>query len=783
VKNNELLDNLPFGVIVTDNQHNLKYYNNYVSIQISSDVSMLETELSSVPIGKNRDSNKARHGIACISINAQIFNVKYYEIKLDNDIDETEWIFLLHESNDFFDIKNEMDEAKEQIDLFQSIIDFSYDGIYVTDHMGTTLFANSSYERITGVKLNEVVGRNISELELVGMFSPIITPWVLENKHGITIEQRVRTGKKVVITGNPVFDEAGNIRYVITNVRDMAEIQQLRDEVSRLKQERELGSDHIIYRSSAMSQVLQTISIVADINISILLLGESGVGKEIVAKHIHEISDRKNEPFVTVNCGALVPTLLESELFGYEAGSFTGASKKGKHGLFEAADKGIIFLDEIGDMSLELQGRLLRVLQEREIQRVGGTEQIPIDVRVVCATNKNLAQMVSDGTFREDLFYRLDVVTIEIPPLRERKDDIGLLIASFIEQFNQKYLKTKTFSTEAIQLLIEYRWPGNVRELKNLVEQLIVLSPQDEIGLKDLPPKIMVDFAKAPKTLPSGTFKLILEAEKGSQAEYYARFLHLATSPLLPFVVFDETDFYTSKQEGMNEDAERIQQKMLHLDASSGGTVFLNYFNTWNRELQKKWIIRFCNREYEQTEKRYNVILSVNTSVENAIASENLDRELIRGFSIIDLTKALFPGKDTVILKKIRYYLEEFELKYNIKKQISENAISALCDHCWTNTDEELKAVIENMVLEEEQIIDLFNLPDELIKEYKRDIPPVEVHRIIPLRDAVKSVEIQMIDLAMKKYKTTRRAAAALGITQPSIVRKKNRPKTDQFDK
>jgi len=783
LKKSELLDNLPFGVIVTDNQHNLKYYNNYVAIQISSDVSILETELSSIPIGKNRDKNKNRRGIARISINAQIFNVKYYEIRLDNGLDETEWIFLLHESSDFFDIKNEMVEAKEQIDLFQAIIDFSYDGIYVTDHLGTTLFANSSYERITGVNPNEVIGRNISELELIGMFSPIITPWVLENKLGITIEQRVRTGKKVVITGNPVFDEAGNIRYVITNVRDMAEIQQLRDEVNRLKQERELGNDHIIYRSPAMSQVLQTISLVADINISILLLGESGVGKEIVAKHIHEISDRKNEPFVAVNCGALVPTLLESELFGYEAGSFTGASKKGKHGLFEVADKGIIFLDEIGDMSLELQGRLLRVLQEREIQRVGGTEQIPIDVRVVCATNKNLAQMVSDGTFREDLFYRLDVVTIEIPPLRERKDDISLLIASFIEQFNNKYLKARTFSTEATQLLIEYRWPGNVRELKNLVEQLIVLSPQDEIGVNDLPAKIKVAVEKATKTLSSGTFRLILETEKSSQAEHYARFLHLATSPSQSFVVFDESDFYTTKQEEMNEAADRIQQKMRHLDAFSGGTVFLNHFNTWSRELQKKWIIFLCDREYEQSEKHYNVILSVTTSVENAIASEDLDRELIRGFSVVDLTKALFPKKDAAILKKIQYYLAESEMKYSTKKQLTENVISALCNHSWADADEELKSVIEDMVLAEEQIVDLYNLPDELIKEYKMDIPPVEVHRIIPLRDAVELVETQIIELAMKKHKTTRRAAAALGITQPSIVRKKNRTKADQLDK
>jgi transcriptional regulator with PAS, ATPase and Fis domain len=222
----------------------------------------------------------------------------------------------------------------------------------------------------------------------------------------------------------------------------------------------------------------------------VLILGESGVGKEMVANLIHETSDRKNSPFIKVNCGAIPENLLESELFGYEGGAFTGAKKEGKMGLFELANKGTLFLDEIAEMPLALQVKLLRVLQEREVMRVGGVKPVAVNVRIIAATNRNLHEDVQKGNFREDLYYRLNVIPLSILPLRERREDILPLASYFIEQFNQKYLTKKTLSAETAEAFELYNWPGNVRELQNIVERLIVMSDGDEIQHLHLPEEI-----------------------------------------------------------------------------------------------------------------------------------------------------------------------------------------------------------------------------------------------------------------------------------------------------
>jgi len=776
MERNSLLDKLPLGIIVTDNHYKIRYYNSFVSNHISSDVSLIESELINAVHENKGGKKKNKSGVRSLSINTRIFQLKFYETRFDDDHDRTKWIILLFDSNEFFNFDNELGEANKLVNRLQSIIDFSYDGIYVTDHMGTTLCVNKSYERITGVKIDEVIGKNIKELEVIGMFSPIITPWVLEHKQRITVEQTVKAGKKVVITGNPVFGENDEIQYIITNVRDMTEINQLRAEVNRLKQEKQLDEDNIVYRSAAMKQVLQTAAMVSDVNISILLLGESGVGKEVIAKHVHEISNRKKDPFIAVNCGALVSTLLESELFGYEAGAFTGASKKGKQGLFEIANRGVIFLDEIGDMTLELQGKLLRVLQEGEIQRVGGTEQIPIDVRVICATNKNLAQMVAEGAFREDLYYRLDVVTIEIPPLRERKDDIALLLASFADRFNKKYGKSKIFSADAIQTLTEYRWPGNVRELRNLVEQLIVLAPEEEIDLKHLPTKVKVNYIYQSNSNQVG-MHLLLERAKGNEAESYGHFIHLTNCPEQPYVLIEESDLINESKETRGASSELIHQKILLLASASGGTIFLKNLNTWKRELQNICLGHLQEIELSHPNKGYNVIVSINSSIEYAVKNNQYDYDLFKVFKSVDLSKVVPAEKKTITSKKIQYYIAEFESKYRAKKRISERAMAALESFNWEGSDKLLRDIVENIILIDDENIDTFHLPDEIINEFQGGLEPVEVHRIVLLKDAVESVERQLIEMAIKKYKTTRKAAEELGMTQPSIVRKRNKLK------
>ncbi len=239
-----------------------------------------------------------------------------------------------------------------------------------------------------------------------------------------------------------------------------------------------------------MKSIFQQAKRVANFDATILILGETGVGKDVLANFIYNQSSRKEKgKLIKVNCGAIPPELLESELFGYEAGAFTGANKSGKPGMFELANNGILFLDEIGELPLNLQVKLLRVLQEGEIQKIGSTKIKKVNVQIIAATNRNLHEMVTRGEFREDLYYRLNVIPLYIPPLRERRDEILPLIHHFLSKFNQKYLLNKEFNYEVIDFLISYNWPGNIRELANLIERLVVTTPENEIKIEHMPPE------------------------------------------------------------------------------------------------------------------------------------------------------------------------------------------------------------------------------------------------------------------------------------------------------
>nr|MCR5482779.1 sigma 54-interacting transcriptional regulator [Clostridia bacterium] len=258
---------------------------------------------------------------------------------------------------------------------------------------------------------------------------------------------------------------------MIENARRMNE--KLRREIDNL---RSSAKPSLVAQSKEMQHVLDRVDVLAQAESNIVILGESGTGKDLMARYIHEKSNRKSEAFVSVNCAAIPDNLLESELFGYEAGAFTGALAKGKIGLFEAATGGTLFLDEIGEMPLSLQSKLLRAIENKEIRRVGGIKNIPIDVRIICATNSNLENMVEEKHFREDLYYRLSVFTVKIPPLRSRKDDILPLAQSFLKELNTKYGTEKYFSPHCKETMLVHRWPGNIRELKNVVERIYVVS-------------------------------------------------------------------------------------------------------------------------------------------------------------------------------------------------------------------------------------------------------------------------------------------------------------------
>jgi len=394
-------------------------------------------------------------------------------------------------------IFHNLQEANDKLD---AIIENSFDGIYITDGDANTIKVNKAYELITGLKRDEVMGYNMRDLLKRNVISISGSLLAIQKGHPVTLHQEFKTGKKALITSSPVFDKNNNITMVITNVRDLTEIYNLKEEVARSKMQASRNQEQLnsIREKLSLTEemvcvdenslgVLHMANKVAALDTTVILFGETGVGKEMFAKYIYQNSLRKDKPFIKVNCGAIAPNLVESELFGYEKGAFTGANRNGKIGLFEVADKGTIFLDEIGELPLDMQVKLLRVLQEQEIERIGGTTPIKVDVRVIAATNRNLETMVTDKTFREDLYYRLMVFPITIPPLRERTDDIQPLLELFMGNFNKKYGFQKTFTPLALQFIQDYHWPGNIRELRNIVERAMILSNDDHITSEDLP--------------------------------------------------------------------------------------------------------------------------------------------------------------------------------------------------------------------------------------------------------------------------------------------------------
>ncbi|MDR2179249.1 MAG: sigma 54-interacting transcriptional regulator [Synergistaceae bacterium] len=383
--------------------------------------------------------------------------------------------------------------------LLDAVLESSYDGIFITDGNANTIKVNTSYEIISGLKQSDVVGKNMRDLVAGGLISNSGTLLALEKRQPVTLEQKFKTGKQALITSTPTFDDQDNIVMVVTNVRDITEIWDLRNQLDKKEEltKRQLseleiirkqimGVGNMIAEDQEMLQTMLVINKVAPMDTTVLLLGETGVGKEIIASYIHQNSPRRNRPIIKVNCGAIPAALVESELFGYEEGSFTGAKKDGKMGLVEIANEGTMFLDEIGDLPLDVQVKLLRLLQEKEIQRIGSTVARKVDVRIIGATNRDLQKMVEAKEFRKDLYYRLSVLPITIPPLRERPDDILPLAEAFLAELNLHYHFQKKFTPSAVYEIQSYEWPGNVRELRNVIERAVILSSGENIQPRDL---------------------------------------------------------------------------------------------------------------------------------------------------------------------------------------------------------------------------------------------------------------------------------------------------------
>jgi transcriptional regulator with PAS, ATPase and Fis domain len=367
-----------------------------------------------------------------------------------------------------------------------------------------TVKGRLSRSKLNGIKAQDIIGKNVADLVADGLFDRSVTLEVLETKRQVSIVQYVnKTERHLFVTGTPAFDEEGSIFLVVVNERDMTQLNAFREQLeeTRLVKEKfkdelaelsmlELKKQEIIAESEKMRQVLRTALKLAHLGASnILILGESGTGKGLLAKFIHKSSKRKKNPFIQINCPALPESLLEAELFGYEKGAFTGAREQGKVGLFELAQEGTLFLDEIGDLPFSVQAKLLKYLDDHEIMRVGGTKPKIVDCTIIAATNRDLETLTKKRKFRQDLFYRLNTFIIRIPPLRERPEDILELVKYFLRKYNRAYKLRTRISPKALEVLQIHPFSGNVREVQNLLKKAVVMSDNevlDEFILKTL---------------------------------------------------------------------------------------------------------------------------------------------------------------------------------------------------------------------------------------------------------------------------------------------------------
>ena len=385
----------------------------------------------------------------------------------------------------------------------ESILDSLPDGVFISDAEGISLRVNAMYEQLTGLKQEQIEGKNVRSLMEDGVFDCILNPEIVRSNKPTTRVQRLKNGKKLVLSGFPVFDAQGTLRLVVTFARDVTLLAQMQQQVASQCNLIDQINDQLaymartdqknnspIYKSPKMVAILEQIHRFARTDATILILGETGSGKDVLARYTHSLSERGNKIMVKVDCGGISESLIESELFGYMPGAFTGASSKGKAGYFEIADGSTVFLDEIGELPLPMQTRLLRVLQDNEIVRIGSSNAKKVNVRIIAATNRDLLAGVEKGMFRRDLYYRLNVAQIHIPPLRERVEDIVVLSEHYLAQYTAKYHKKMAFMDITLDLLQKYPWPGNVRELQNIIHSLVISLTGPIISPHDLPQQI-----------------------------------------------------------------------------------------------------------------------------------------------------------------------------------------------------------------------------------------------------------------------------------------------------
>jgi transcriptional regulator with PAS, ATPase and Fis domain len=400
-------------------------------------------------------------------------------------------------------LRRELEETHRLAETMKTVLDAAYEGVVVVDGNGMVREINRAYCQFLGIRREDAIGKHVTEVIEntrlhICVQSGIPERGYIQKIYGQPmVVHRIpiwRDGKVIGAVGMLIFQGVSEVYAIFQRLQELSReaSRKEKNEAEASKQEvvasAAVGVERIIGRHPTIAAVKQMIRRAARVPSTVLITGESGTGKEVVARAIHEAGAHADGPFVSVNCAAIPEALLEAELFGYEDGAFTGAKKGGKPGKFQLAHGGTLFLDEIGDMPLAMQAKILRVLEEKKVEKVGGLSETEVDVRIIAATNKPLEKMVRDGTFREDLFYRLNIIRIHLPPLRERKTDIPALLAHHMERLCRQFgVVSKSFAKEAMEVLINYSWPGNIRELVNVVEWLISMVEGENIEREHLP--------------------------------------------------------------------------------------------------------------------------------------------------------------------------------------------------------------------------------------------------------------------------------------------------------
>jgi len=414
---------------------------------------------------------------------------KYDSIIRIKDINNHIEVVMVDKNLKLNELEKQIEYLTKQQYIHNEMLNKLEDGIYITDSVGKTLFVNDAFLALSGLTRDKIIGKTVYDLRRVNILPNSCCSKVIETKSTVFTINNYSEGQKCLVSGSPIFDDEGNLIRTIAVIRDVSELDKIMKNIAikedltiknstYIKEAQNVEKENqFISNNEAVKDIYEKVDKVASFDSTILILGETGVGKDFLASYIYNSSNKKNKgKFVKINCGAVPENLLESEFFGYEEGAFSGAQKGGKKGLFEEANNGVLFLDEIGDMPYALQVKLLNSINDKFFYRIGGVKPVEFNARIIAATNAELKQLVEEKKFRNDLYYRLNVVNFVIPPLRHRKEDIIPLSQEFIEYYNNKYSKNTFFSADCLEKFIAYDWPGNIREMKNIIERLVLIS-------------------------------------------------------------------------------------------------------------------------------------------------------------------------------------------------------------------------------------------------------------------------------------------------------------------